>query len=264
NISYNLFSDYYYDGFSIGANVKTAYRSISQSLAENQNALGLMGDLGIISRFNFLKFYASRDKNLALGLSLKNLGAEFIENPDPLPSSATAGLAYSPIRPLTVAADVNLPFYLNGEDAEQLSYAFGMDFTATSFLSMQTGFLLKAGKPRITMGSTMSINDFTLYANYTLDLTTQFQPVDRISVSLKIDLGDKGRTTIRDKVQEIYLLGLESYAQGLYLQAINHWEDCLELDPEFIPAQEMIETTKKSNLKKNKDKQQLKQHHNGK
>jgi len=246
NASYNFFRNYYFDGLSLGASFKTGYRGISQSLVENQNALSLMGDIGAISRFNFLKFYASRDKNFSVGLSVKNIGTELISNPDPLPSSVTAGIAYSPLRILTLAFDVNQPFYLNGEDAELISYAFGMDLHATSFLSVQSGFLLKTGKPRLTLGSEVKIQSFSIYTNYTLDLTTQFEAMDRMSVSLKWDLGDRGRTTIRDKVQDLYLEGLEAYAKGRYNDAIALWEECLQLDEEFIPAQEMIDTTKKS------------------
>lgn len=246
NASYNFFRNYYYDGLSLGANFKSGYRGISQSLTENQNAFSFMADFGLISKFNFLKFYASRDKNFSVGLSAKNLGVELIENPDPLPSGITAGIAYSPVRIFTLAIDATKPFYLNGEDAEMMSLAFGMDFNATSFLSIQSGFLLKTGKPRITLGSEVNVKSFSLYTNYTLDLATQFQAMDRMSVSLKWNLGDRGRTTLRDKVQELYLEGLEAYAQGRYYDAISLWEECLELDNEFLPAEEMINTTKKS------------------
>jgi len=246
NLAYNLFQNYYYDGFSLGMNIKSGYRGISESLVKNQNALAAMADFGFISRFNLFKFYASRDRNFSLGLSIKNLGQEFIENPDPLPTSITGGLSYAPFRFITFAFDVNQPFNLNGENAEMLNYALGMDFHASSFLSIQGGFLLKTGKPRMTMGSSLTIKKMTLYTNYTLDLTTQFKPVDRMSVSVKLNLGEQGRIRVRDKVQELYLEGLESYANGQYMEAIDYWSECLELDEGFLPALEMIETTQKS------------------
>ncbi|MDC7221899.1 MAG: UPF0164 family protein [Spirochaetales bacterium] len=246
NGSYNLMGDYYYTGLSLGVNAKAAYRGISESLAEDQNALALMGDVGLLTQFNLLKFYPSRQKNCGFGLAVKNLGKEFITDPDPLPSRATAGLSYSPIKPLMLAFDATYPFNLNGEEAESMSYAMGMDVSMTDFLSMQGGFLLKLGKPRITMGSDLDLEKFSIGVNYTLDLTTQFEPVDRITLSFSLNLGDFGRTTIRDKVQELYLTGLGAYSQGNYTQAIIYWEECLELDETFTPALEMIETTQKS------------------
>jgi tetratricopeptide (TPR) repeat protein len=124
--------------------------------------------------------------------------------------------------------------------------AVGMDLSLTSFLSLQSGMLLKTGKPRITAGTKLELEKFALGVNYTLDLATQFKPVDRIVLSLSLNLGDFGRTTIRDKVQELYLNGLAAYSQGEYSRALSFWEECLTLDKEFTPAQEMIDTTKRS------------------
>ncbi|MDC7223492.1 MAG: UPF0164 family protein [Spirochaetales bacterium] len=246
NGSVNLLGDYYYSGLSLGVNAKAAYRGISESLAEGQSALALMGDVGLLTQFNLLKFYPSRERNCAVGLSVKNLGTEFITDPDPLPSRVTGGISYAPIKPLLLAFDVTYPFNLNGEEAEEISYAMGMDLNMTDFLSLQGGFLLKLGKPRITMGTDLDLEKFSIGVNYTLDLATQFKPVDRIVLSFSLNLGDLGRTTLRDKVQELYLTGLGAYSQGNYAQAIIYWEECLELDETFTPAQEMIATTRKS------------------
>ncbi len=246
NLSYNFLDDYYYSGFSFGVNGKAAYRGISEELAKDQSALALMGDVGMLTRFNLLKFYPSREKNFGLGVTVKNLGTEFITNPDPLPSQLTGGLSYSPIKPLLLAMDMTYPFNLNGEDAEAVSYAMGMDLTMTDFLSLQGGFLLKLGKPRITVGTDLEMEKFSIGVNYTLDLATQFKPVDRIVLSFSLNLGDFGRMTLRDKVQELYLTGLGAYSLGNYSQAILYWEECLELDKDFTPAREMIATTEKS------------------
>jgi hypothetical protein len=246
NGSVNLLGDYYYSGLSLGVNAKAAYRGVSASLATGQSALALMGDVGLLTQFNLLKYFPSRQKNCAIGIAVKNLGTEFITDPDPLPSRVTGGISYSPIKPLLLAFDVTYPFNLNGEDAEDMSYAMGMDLNMTDFLSLQGGFLLKLGEPRITMGSDLDLEKFSIGVNYTLDLTTQFKPVDRITLSFSLNLGDFERTTLRDKVQELYLSGLGAYSQGNYAQAILNWEECLELDATFTPAQEMIDTTKTS------------------
>lgn len=242
NFSYNFFKNYYFDGVSIGGNFKVAYRNIPESIASDQSALALMGDMGIMTRFNFIKTYFSRDKNFSLGASLKNIGTEFITDPDPLPSRFSAGLAYSPIRPLTLAFDFNYPFNLDGTEAEDPYFAMGMDLILTSFLSIQSGFLLKSGLPRFTLGTALEMEKIDFVINYTLDLTTQYDELDRISLEVRLNMGDYGRKENAEQAEVLYIEGLKLYAEGDFVEAIKKWESCLELNPVFNPASEMIET----------------------
>jgi hypothetical protein len=205
-----------------------------------------MADVGLQTRFNILKYFSSREKNFSLGVSLKNVGTEFINDPDPLPTALSTGIAYSPIRPLTWAFDVNYPFNLDGTAAEDISYATGMDVSLTPFLSVQSGFLLKTGLPRFSVGSSFDMEKFSITANYTLDLTTQFNKLDRFSLSLRLNLGDFGRMSRHEKAQLLYLEGLRSYANGDINGAIDLWEECLSYREDFTPAIEMIETGRKT------------------
>ena len=246
NIAYKLLGDYYYEGLSLGASVKTGYRGVSASLATGQSALSLMADVGLITRFNFLKFFDSRDRNFSFGVAARNMGTEFIDNPDPLPSQVSAGIAWRPLNPWTLSADFFYPFNMNGEPAERFYGAVGTDIAFTDFLAMQAGFLLKQGQPRFTLGSALDMPAFSLNVNYTLDLTTQFVAFDRVSLSLKLNLGDFGRMDLREKVQLLYLEGLEAYTAGDMTLALDKWEECLALDPGFTPAVEMIETAERS------------------
>ena len=106
NISYNILAGYYFKGIAIGANVKTAWRSMpdasgsvinAQSLS--RSALALASDVGIMLRFNCGKFFGSREPNLRVGVNLLNAGAaitgfgEKIEFDDPLPTSTSFGLS---------------------------------------------------------------------------------------------------------------------------------------------------------------------------
>ena len=61
-----------------------------------------MAYFGLLTRFNLLKFYHSRSKNFSVGAAIKNLGFNALE--EPLPTLASAGFAYSPFRPLLIAA----------------------------------------------------------------------------------------------------------------------------------------------------------------
>jgi Uncharacterised protein family (UPF0164) len=246
NAAYTFLDNYYYHGLAVGANFKMAYRGVPYSIAPDQSAVAVMADIGIQTKFNILKFFSSRDKNFAFGLVVKNLGAEFIRDPDPLPSMISTGIAYSPIRPMTWAFDVNIPFNLDGSDAEKVSYAAGLDLGLTSFLSIQSGFQIKTGLPRFSVGSSLDLEKFSVTANYTLDLTTQVTSLDRFSLALKLNLGDFGRMTRVERSQLLYLQGLEEYANGDISKAIVYWQESLEVRPDFTPAKQMIETARKT------------------
>lgn len=246
NISYNFFKTFYFDGVSFGGNFKVAYRNVPYSIAANQSAVALMGDFGVMTRFNLLKPYYSRDKNFSIGTSIKNLGAEFITDPDPLPSEVSLGIAYSPIRPLTIDFDFNLPFNLDGTDAQSFYFAVGSDLLLTNFLSLQSGVLIKSGLPRFTVGTEMEFEKIDLSINYTLDLTTQFDELDRISLQVRLNLGDYGRKNKEERAEILYIQGLKFYAEGNFIKAIKQWEECLELNSVFSPAQDMIDTAMNS------------------
>jgi len=72
--------------------------------------------------------------------------------------------------------------------------------------------------------------------NYNLDLSGRLNPLDKFSIEAKLNLGDKGRLAERGQVDELYLNGLESYAQGRLAEAIAFWQQALEIDPGFAPA----------------------------
>lgn len=249
NYSYSLFRNYYFEGISLGGNFKAGYRNLSSALQlyPDQNALSLMGDVGLLTRFNFLKYYSSREKNAAFGITARNMGMELIENPDTLPTQASAGFSWYILQPLLISIDFNYPFNLDGSEAELYSLAGGFDLAITDFFSIQGGYYHKQGLPRLTMGTMIGINEFTLVTNGTVDLTNALSKDDlRFSVALKMDFGDRGRKTRQEKIQELYLEGVDSFADGELLKAISIWEECLKLDKSFTPAEEMITTAKRT------------------
>jgi tetratricopeptide (TPR) repeat protein len=80
--------------------------------------------------------------------------------------------------------------------------------------------------------------------NYTLDLLTQLQPLNRVSLGARFNLGDGGRAEKSKKVDELYLRGLEEYANGNLDEAVRYWEEALALDKGFDPAREGLQTIK--------------------
>lgn len=254
NFSYNFLSSYDFYGIAVGGNLKTAYRSVPEEIAAGQSSLALMLDLGVLTRFNFLKLYSSRDKNFSAGITLKNYGKEFIELADPIPTQLSGGIAWKPIRPWLLAFDAGYRFNLNPDtllpldalEGEGLHYAVGTDFVFSDFFSVHGGFLIKEGNPRITAGAQLSYLKTIFVMNYTLDLTTSSSGFTRFSIEAKLDLGDFGRAATREKVQELYINGLEKYAAGDIEEAIEIWEQCILLDDTFTPALRMRDVAKEA------------------
>jgi len=252
NISYNFFSSYYFYGLALGTNIKVAFRNIPDEIAEGQSLFGAMADVGLLTRFNFLKFYASRTKNVSVGAVVKNLGPPVPLSAErtpaePLPTEATFGLSYSPLRPITMAFDMGIPFsLLPAYPAERLNFAAGLNVVFTDFYSLQTGFKYRGANPKISLGSILELKALRFAVNYTFDLTTSSQNPDHFSIKAELKLGDRGRAEIQALIDEYYTAGLEAYAEGRLTKSIEYWNKVLELDPHFQPAQEMKKTAQRA------------------
>jgi hypothetical protein len=88
------------------------------------------------------------------------------------------------------------------------------------------------------VGSAVKLNKVTFDFNYTLDLLTQMQPLNRVSVGVKLDMGDMRRSQIAKQVDEFYLAGLDAWAQGNDAEAKRLWQEVLKLNSRFDPATE--------------------------
>ncbi|MDR2370288.1 MAG: UPF0164 family protein, partial [Treponema sp.] len=249
NASYNFFPSYYFSGVSVGINLKGAFRfvpdytdnedNIISGSGKSQSAVMAMGDIGVLTRFDFLKPYLARDRNMSFALVVRNLGPPAKD--DPLPTVMTAGLSYKPMRPLLFSFDFSYPLNLKDPALSEKPYwAAGVADNVTSFLSMRTGLLAKHGNVRLAVGSAIMLKTIAIDVNYSLDLLTQMQPLNRVSVGVRFDLGDQGRALLSAKVDELYLSGLDAYAAGNYTEAESSWNEALKLDPQFVPARESL------------------------
>ena len=238
NVSYNFLSTYSFYGLAVGANLKVAYRNVPSVRYTDQSALAALFDIGTLTRFNFLKFYASRSKNFSVGLVLKNFGPRVLD--EPLPTVLTAGVAYSPLRPVTIAYDLNIPIGY-GQGAEKINMAGGINVLVADFFSLHSGFQYRGANPRFSLGGTVDLTRVSFVANYTLDLTTLSNTPDRFSLEAKVNLGDEGRLALRNTIDEFYISGVEEFAAGNLEKAISYFEKALKLDPDFTPAREYLE-----------------------
>lgn len=101
------------------------------------------------------------------------------------------------------------------------------------------------------MGSQFDVKGVKMNINYTLDLTSSFNPVNHISLGAKLNLGDKGRSNIQSQVQLRYAEGIELYSKGSrndIEDAIQKWQEAKELSKNigirYDPAIEAINTAR--------------------
>ncbi|MDR3301719.1 MAG: UPF0164 family protein [Spirochaetaceae bacterium] len=240
NFSYTFFPGYYFPGIAFGVNIKGALR-IMPDFAEyaSETAGAFAVDAGLLTRINLFKFYGAREKNMSFALVLRNFGPKVID--EPLPTVAVVGLAYKPFRPISLSCDVSFP--LNFQDfalSEKPYFAFGLAVAVTDFLSMRAGFMMKAGGSRFTIGSALELDTIAIEVNYSLDLVTQFQSLNRVTIGVRFDLGDGGRGERNQLADSYYLQGVESYSNGDFDSATGFLNKALEINPRFDPALEVL------------------------
>jgi hypothetical protein len=140
NVAYNLGHSYSFSGVAMGLSLKGAYRHVPSDIAAGQSILGVMIDGGLQTSWSMLKAQRWSLPNWSFGVAVKNLGLSTMSD-ESLPLTASAGLAYSPIRALTVATDFNLPLSLDAAPAwAYFDWAVGVDVAVAEFLSVRGGF----------------------------------------------------------------------------------------------------------------------------
>lgn len=282
NIAYNFLAGYTFKGLAVGGNAKVAWRSvpdytdnrddsiISGSGLE-QSALGFMADAGLLLRLNALKFYQDRDANLKLALTLNNFGfaltgfGKSVQKDDDTPARISFGLSYRPFSRLMITTEVRKPILLSDfSSSGKISFATGIESQLTKIFAFQLGFLLQGANPRFSMGSEFDIKGIKMNVAYTLDLTSSANPINHISLSAKISMGDRGRKEQLQRVDESYLEGIKFYSEGLYDEAIQKWEEAILLareSPLCIKYEPAIQA-RKTALRFNRQKAELETFYN--
>ena len=264
NFSYNFLAGYDFKGLALGATVKSVFRSVPDYTDNDtdaiksfsglsQSGVGIMADFGVMLQFNFLKFFASRTPNVRIGLSAQNLGVALtglgsksgIKLDDPLPTYFAAGISCQFLPIITATFDIKQPVNLFAPGQYQMfSVSAGAILAFTKKFNLLVGAELKGGNPRFSVGSEFQLSKTRLNFNYTLDLTSSFNPVNRISLSAKVLLGDRGRAERQLRIDELYLKGLEYYANSEWEKAIETWEEVLKINKRYDPAKVGIESAR--------------------
>ena len=249
NVSYNFFANFNFTGIAAGINVKLAYRGVPPELYRHvldpdehaQDLVGVLFDVGLLSRFNFLKIYSGRDKNFSVGLTVLNLGP-LIRNESP-PTEIRLGIAYKPLSFFTISSDINYMMNLaNIEKSEGLGFATGIDIHFVEFFGIQGGMEWRGSSPRFSFGADINLEPVSFHIAYTLSLGTSLSTVDNFSIGASLNFGDEGRAEIQRQVDDIYVRALLALSEGDYQEVIDLCEQIVDpvtgLDPSFTPAQE--------------------------
>ena len=148
NVSIRVISTNFFF-LSVGVNMKAVYRRVPDQIALDQSAAGFPVDIGVLAKLRLLNF--------SIGAVLKNFGQNPAELVSPLPTIASFGMAFSPLKVLILSVDLNLPisFEPHKFPAEKFDVAAGFDLAMTEFLSLHGGAKIKADNPKITIGTTL-------------------------------------------------------------------------------------------------------------
>jgi hypothetical protein len=256
NGAYNFFPGARFSGIAVGASLKGLFPIVSDRGAgeKDRPAAAVMGDLGFLSSFDMFKFYGSPEQNASVGLALRNAGWSF--GSGGLPTTAALGLTYRPLRPLLLSFDFFLPLDLRDPGIPESPYfAAGLAFDGLSFLALRGGIRVKDSEVRLALGTSFMLpgnaapppgetadsRGMALDLNYSLDMGPRIQPVNRLGLGIRAGLGDRSRAAVKaSRVETLYTDGLEAYGRRDYPEALRCWKEALELDPQFLPAEEAL------------------------
>lgn len=239
NAAYNFLRSYRFFGLSVGGNVKLYIYHVPETIAENQTRVNVAFDLGILTRFNFLKAYHKPEKNFSVGLAVKNLGP-FTDN-EPPPTTVSVGFSYKPIERITISVDFN--YLINYSTMTYLNWSVnsGFEIYFTKYTSFVAGFMIKSN-PSFSIGVNLNFEDFTVTAIYNPD----FSDVSKFSISASLKLGDLGREKKRVMVKKMFANALEFYNESEYEAAIEMLNKVLEKEPRHEPAREKLKEIEKT------------------
>ncbi len=234
NISYNFLRSYDFFGLSAGANVKLYIYGVPDTIAKNQTKVNVAFDMGLLTRFNFLKAYSNPEKNLGIGLAVLNLGP--FTDGEPPPTTISLGLSYKPIYQLLFSTDFNYLIDYSSYTYKNWSVDVGIEWKFTKFSSLLGGVTIKSS-PSFSLGVNIEFEDFKITAVYSPD----FLDVSKFSVSASLKLGDMGRGKKELQVKKMFSNALRLMDQGNYDLAIDALKDIIKFDRTFTPAKRSLE-----------------------
>jgi hypothetical protein len=195
NASGNLLPENRWVDLAVGANLKGLLRYVSPELLEDQSALALPLDVGLLARVRIPGRVAEGEKNLAVAAVMRNLGQNAQPLDYPLPTAFSVGLAYTPVPPWLIALDANLPVSFDAATfgTGQPNLALGTSVQLTRFLSLHGGIRLVSDNPRLSLGGVLRSGRARVTINYNADLIGGLNPLEMFSAAFTMDFAASAR-----------------------------------------------------------------------
>jgi hypothetical protein len=240
NLSYNFLRSYEFFGLSVGANAKLYIYGVPDEIASNQTKVNAAFDVGLLTRFNFLKAYNRAEKNFGIGLTIANLGP--FTDEEPPPTTISLGISYKPIYQLMFAIDFNYLINYSSYTYKNWSVNVGIEWKFTKYSSIMGGVTIKSS-PSFSLGVNVEFDDFKITAVYSPDLVD----VSKFSISASLKLGDLGREKKETEVKKMYSNALRLMSEGNYDLAIDQLKEIIKKDRTFTPAKKSLAQCHKQN-----------------
>jgi hypothetical protein len=178
-------------GIAAGAHLKAAARVVPQAVAPGQSALAFAADAGVLARLRLPSLTPPASANFGVGAVLRNVPLWAMPAGSPLPTALTFAVAYAPVGPVTIDADVDVPVSLDGGGvpAQGIRGAVGIEVRMSGFAAVYAGCRLQGDNPRLTMGARLGIGQLDLVVNYAVDLMGGVNPLENYSVAATVSLG---------------------------------------------------------------------------
>ncbi|HBD95830.1 MAG TPA: hypothetical protein DDY71_05815 [Spirochaetia bacterium] len=233
NGSYNFLRTYERFGLSLGTNIKLYIYGVPDTIIANQSSVNIAFDFGLLTRFNFLKFHKTIQKNFSVGLVVQNIGP-FTEN-EPPPTSINLGFGYRPIKKLLITSDLHYMINYSEFTYQNWNYRAGVEVHVTDYFSFLGGVSIKSS-PSASIGINLEFDQFRLTAVYNPDLVDLAQ----FSISGSIKFGDMGRAKRQKKIDDLYTNVLVLINESMYSEAELILNEILSMSPNYTPAKRTI------------------------
>jgi len=172
-------------GFSAGA----AARFIIRNLID-YNIFGIAFDASLMYKFSFLSFYSKDDKNVNIGLSLRNIGPNMIfsevsqnDYSSRLPTSLNIGLKYRFLKTEYSQAWMVVEFTSFIYEGTRL-YKIGFNYQPFSMLALRAGFQNGAEVKSFSFGFGINVSNIQLDYAF-IPLNNQLSSIHSFTLSLK-------------------------------------------------------------------------------
>lgn len=249
NTSFNFLSGYDFRGIAAGLTLSAAKGSCTGQ-DDSGTVIRISADAGLLTRFNLLKMYNSRQTNMTAGVTARNIGALIYGKASGerrvavAPSRFSAEVSYRFIRTAGINAALTVPVAEGWDYAAAPEVEAGIFWEPADGSRISAAFFFSGGSPYVSISGGFRFRDAGAWAEFML-APAEKNPLGKISLCARIFLGDRGKSAAERETASLYRKGLEFYAAGEWEAAIESWSRILELNGRYEPAEDGIRSARR-------------------